>query len=127
MEWDHKDEWRIRSKSFMVTVTRHNAEIPEDRQHYEGKNRWCVYAWIYTDNPLNEKFDSDSMFQEQCQALPLHAGCSFFKRHENGTVQVGADYNHLYDDHFCHYETKEDARQVFRDAEELYEHLKARE
>ena len=75
------------------------------------------------------EFDSSSIRQEACRKLPLHCGCSFFKKHrtEDGTVcsvQVGSDYNHLGDDEFTFCETEDDAARVFHDAENLFEFLK---
>jgi hypothetical protein len=42
------------------------------------------------------------------------------------SMQVGADYHHLHDDHFTHYATREDAYEVFEDAQRLYDWLEAK-
>lgn len=70
------------------------------------------------------------MYQDAATELPLHAGPSFLQCHTDGngvttSVQVGADYNHLHDDHFTHYATAEDAMSVFLDADDLAKFLAA--
>jgi hypothetical protein len=121
-EWDHKDEWRMRGDNFMVTVTRHTVSIFEMD---EGPNRWAVYAYIYPDHPHFHKFDGKSIYQDACNAMPLHAGASLVRWHKDDdgkicSVQVGADYNHLYDAHYTLAETKVDASSVFFDASKLF-------
>lgn len=91
-------------------------------------HHWNVIAYIYPHHSTFDKFDSDRIFQDECNKMPLHCGCSCFRRHydKDGKctcIEVASDYKHLGDN----YETcdnKEDARQVFRDAEELVEYLK---
>ena len=47
-------------------------------------------------------------------------------RNEDGeptSVQVGCDFNHLHDDAFSFYETREDAHEVFACAVNVFSHL----
>lgn len=127
--WSHKDEWKMPGKGFLVVVSRHSVETtPSDAYDNCGTNRWAVYAYIYPTHPRFEKFVGSDMWQVAATELPLHSGPSFLRFHldENGnktSVQIGADYNHLHDDEFTYFETKEDAYQVFNDAEKLHEFL----
>ena len=126
-KWDHKDEWHRRGDKFLVVV-KHHIVVPSIVGALEGPHRWTVYAYIYPNHRLFDKFDGPKMFQDATLGLPFHGGCSFLQWHFDGngnptSVQVGADYNHLHDDHFCDYETADDARQVFVDADSLFDHL----
>ena len=125
-EWDHKDHWRLRGKDFMVEVTRHGTTA--DPYFERGAHRWAVYAYIYPSHPHFSAFDGPAMWQPAASILPLHGGPSFLRAHVDAdgkvtSYQVGADYDHLHDEHFTFYATKEDAREVFSDAEELHEWL----
>jgi hypothetical protein len=126
----HKDVWRKGGKHFLVTIE-HFTEEPSqfDYGDDDGRHRWCVYAYIYPKHPHFGQFSGDSIFQEAASVLPLHAGPSYLRYHydDNGkevtSVQVGADYNHLHDNRFTHYATSDDAKEVFNDAERLFERL----
>jgi hypothetical protein len=128
-EFSHKDEWRMSGADFLVTVTRHSVNIlPEYNYDNLGPNRWAVYAYIYPTHKLFTKFNGSDIFQDATSELPLHGGPSFLKFNYDSTgvkqsVQVGADYNHLWDDIFSHYKTKNDAPEVFVDAIKLFEYL----
>lgn len=120
-EWRHKDLWTVRGRDFAVEVSRHTESPDEDR----GEHRWAVYVYVYPAHPYFAAFDGDSMWQDAATALPLHSYPSFLRWHRNDageptSVQVGADYNHLYDTHFTHYATREDAAAVFADAKRLW-------
>ena len=124
--WSHVEEWHKRGVDFQVMVKRwafaEDSYIP-----YEGRQVWNVYAFIYPKHRLWDSFEGTYMFQPAASALPLHCGPTLLKyNNENGevaSVQVGADYRHLGDERFSHYETREAAREVFRDAEELFKYL----
>ena len=119
VNWDHKDEWGFLGKNFGVVVSRHVVT-----PHYDdrGCHRWCVYAYIYPAHWHFKHFDGDSMSQDAACALPLHVRPSYLRRHEH-SVQVGADYNHLYDTRFTHFATQDEAYEVFNDAARLIEWL----
>lgn len=122
MKWSNKEIWTTRAGTFTIEVSRHESGYGID------KHRWCVYAYIYPNHPLFKKIKGESTFQGALGALPLHGGCSYLQRHYSHarkctSVQIGADYNHLYDERYTFMATKEDAVSVFNDAEELFELL----
>ena len=125
-QWDKKDEWRKRGLDFMVTVSRHNSTSSD---FDEGPNRWAVYAYIYPAHPHFAKFDGPRIYQDAANEMPLHCGASLlnYPMYDNKvtSVQVGADYHHLHDD-FTHYATQDDAREVFADADRLFDWLQSR-
>lgn len=125
-KWSKKDLWKRQSASFVVEVSRHTVKSSMDP--YEGENRWAVYAYIYPNHRLFERFDGDSMFQDATACLPLHGGPSYLRINRNNkgeiaSYQVGADYHHIHDDRFTHYADEKDAYQVFSDADKLFAHL----
>jgi len=129
--WDHKDEWRKRERSFLVTVTRHSEPVREESACFDarGEHRWAVYAYIYPGHPRFARFARDQgMWQEAASELPFHGGPSLLEFPEYDgkctCVKVGADYDHLHDESFTRYATREDAWRVFSDAEDLYERLR---
>ena len=123
-DWKHKDIWILRGKDFAIEVSRHSVTTADP---YEGINRWCVYAYIHQSNPYFSKFEGDDLWQDATQCMPLHGGCTYLEyitlKGKVTSIKVGADYSHYRDDHFYHYATKEDAWEVFGDAEELFEFL----
>jgi len=129
--WNRKELWRKFGANFLVEISRHEepARFPSGCYDEPGPHRWCVYAYIYPKHPHFAAFDgSEDMFQEAACALPLHAGPSFCRKHLNAkgevtAYQVGADYNHLYDDQFTRSGTPDEAIQVFNDADQLFERL----
>lgn len=126
--WSHKDAWKRSGQNFLVEVSRHDVERSSFSDIEDGRHRWCVYAYIYPKHPHFAKFEGGQMWQDAACALPLHCGPSYLRYHhdDNGnvtSVQVGADYNHLHDNEFTHYSTKEEASEVFEDAESLFDVL----
>lgn len=127
-KWNHKDLWRMSGKDFMVEVSRHSEPVREDSGCYdsEGPHRWCVYAYIYPKHPHFSAFNgTEDMWQDAAAMLPLHCGPSLCRKHLNAagdvtSYQVGADYHHLHDWQYTQMATKDDARAVFNDAEELH-------
>jgi hypothetical protein len=125
--WDHKDVWRRRGKDFLIEVTRHSVDFVD---HWEGPNRWAVYAYIYPKHPHFGVFDGPHIWQDATSVLHLHGGCSFLEYPmydgKVTSVKVGADYHHLHDDRFTNYATPAEAHEVFSDANELFEQLQNR-
>lgn len=125
--WDHKDEWRKHGKDFLIVVSRHNGR--PDEMEGTGAHRWCVYAYIYPKHPHFANFDGPHMWQDATEGMPLHGGASLLEYPmydgKVTSVKVGADYHHLYDD-FTHYATKEEASEVFYDADRLFAWLQER-
>jgi hypothetical protein len=123
--WDKKEEWLCRGTNFLIMVKHHlKSYVKEDDP--TGQHLWNVYAYIYPKHPHFDTFiDTDDLYQEACTKLPLHCGASFLSGHydKNGvctSIQVGSDYNHLYDKCYTH---EEYAPTVFLDATELYDYL----
>lgn len=126
-EWLKKDVWSTRGKDFMVQISRHTV-APSSIDPYEGVNRWAVYAYIYPKHRHFDKFEGSDMFQDAASMMPLHAGPSFLQVHrdEKGEIcsyQVGADYHHYRDERFADYADLEEAYEVKRDAQELFDWL----
>lgn len=127
LKWDHKDEWHCRGKDFLIVVKRHT-ETPSLIDFDQGENRWCVYAYVYPKHPHFKNFNGPNMFQDAAHAMPFHAYPSFLRWHRDDdgnptSVQVGADYNHLHDEHFTHFADAESAHEVFADAQQLHDYL----
>jgi hypothetical protein len=135
VDWENKEEWRasgISPFAFSVTVTRH--EVAPMHDENRGPHRWCVYAWIYPGHPRFKRFTDESIFQAAATELPLHGGviatATLVRKHYDAkgdvtSVQVGSDYSHLHDERFTHMATRDEASEVFRDAERLIQFLKA--
>jgi hypothetical protein len=126
--WNKKDLWSTRGKDYMVQISRHTVDTSSYAPH-EGVNRWAVYAYIYPKHRHFGRFEGSDMWQDAASVLPLHAGPSYLRIHrdEEGNItsyQVGADYYHMYDDRFADYADLEDAYEVKRDAQELFDWLK---
>ena len=125
--WEHVEEWYKRGVDFQVMVKRWS--FPETHQNpKEGRQAWNVYAIIYAKHRLFDSFEGSAMFQPTTSALPLHCGLSFLRYNVGQTgkvesVHFGSDYRHLGDARFYHYKTREDAGEVFQDAEELFTYL----
>lgn len=124
MNWTHHDTWRTKGKNFCIEITHYTVPLFET-----GSHRWCVYAYIYPEHPTYKTFNPDGgMWQPATDSLPLHGGCTYLRWHygkdskELG-VQVGADYNHLNDDHYTYIGDPISARSIFVDAEKLFHHL----
>lgn len=130
-KYEKKDEWWRRGKDFLVQVKRSDV-TPYGLD--DGGQRWCVYVFIYPKHPHFTEFDgTESMLQPAACALPGHSYPSFCRIHadnKSGSItsyQVGWDYNHLYDQRFTEIATAEDAVEVFKDAELVFEWLAARQ
>lgn len=120
-DWKPRCLWHKRGEGFSVEVSLHYV----DAQYGQGENRWCVYVYVFPKHPYFSKFKGTDIFQEATESMPLHAGCSYLRYEGDGesisAVKVGCDYNHLHDDHFTHYATKNDAWEVFYDANTLFD------
>ena len=135
IEWKHKDLWKFTdNETFTVEISHHRVDVFDCGCYDSDKgHRWCACAYIYTSHPHFSRFDeSDWMFQDAAKAMPLHGGPSYLRRHittKDGipvvqSIQVGCDYHHECDNRFTRYESKEDASEVFADAERLVNWLK---
>jgi len=132
--WDHKDVWHRRGTDFLIEVKRHSepqSQADRDMGVYcEGPHRWCVYAYIYPNHPHFAAFEGPHMWQDAATQLHLHGGPSLleYPMYDGKVtcVKVGADYHHLHDERFTRYASREDAYEVFVDADELWTQLQTR-
>ncbi|AET91057.1 hypothetical protein BYI23_B004500 [Burkholderia sp. YI23] len=99
-------------------------------EEWEGPHRWAVYAYIYPKHPHFSAFSGANLWQEATAVLHLHGSCSYLEYPmydgKVTSVKVGADYHHLHDDRFTYYATQAEAREVFKDADELFAQLQTR-
>lgn len=126
-EWKQAEEWSRSGRGFSVIVRHWSVQYGAE----PVKHCWNVYAVISSRHPLFESFTDDTMYQDAACALPLHAGPSYFERFHAqpprlAAVKVGSDYRHYRDERFAECETRADAYEVFRDADELFDHLAER-
>jgi hypothetical protein len=124
--WAHKDVWKLAGDKFCVEVSRHAVPFSDESGCYdaEGPHRWCVYGYVYPGHRMFDLLTPDGNAWEQ--PLPdMHGGCTYFRTHRRDAetitcFQFGADYHHLHDWRFTQMATKEDAFEVFADAQELF-------
>jgi hypothetical protein len=88
-------------------------------------NRWNVYAYVYPEHRLFSEIGD--RFGE-VPDLPFHGGVTLiqFTYDKDGNVtckKIGSDYTHVGDDRFENYEEEDSAREVFHDADKLFEAL----
>jgi hypothetical protein len=120
MEWKKFDEWRKKGNGFLVSVLYTKSDVEE--------NRWFVYAYIYPNHPLFEKLTEEVILSPETRVFNFHGGCTFAQWHRTAnnviaSKKYGCDYNHYGDDEYLCMETPEAAREIFEDAEALYDKL----
>lgn len=146
-KWNKREEWKTgvyvgQKQVAGVKVVRWSFHPEGDAGEDEygrfksGRNNWNVYAYIYPEHPLFAKFSAHTTGDngesyELTSAMPLHGGQTFYQLNfgaENRveSVQVGCDYMHCDDDRFNECATREQASEVFNDADELHAWLLAR-
>lgn len=120
-------EWLFQygDEGFAVTV-KHWWRAPAPAERIVHK--WNVYVYIYPTHPLHKTFNGDGLFQDAICEMPLPRTCSFCRTQHNNkgepqTIEVGVDYAHLCDDHIKNFATREDAIQMFRDADILIDYM----
>jgi len=125
INWQKKNVWHSRGNNFLVEV--YHYTVGKYEFDHDGSNRWNVYAYIYPTHPHFEAFTSNDMWQEAATIMPFHSYPSHLSKPmydgKVTCVKVGSDYNHLYDEDFTFMDTKEEAWEVFQDAERLYNWL----
>jgi hypothetical protein len=132
-EFEHKDIWTKQCEDFTIEVSKHEWPAHNIAPGWDmGPNRWCLYVYIYPKHPffkecvVEGKYGTD---QRVANYLPFHMGCTFFHAHRDNlgeitSYQFGADYSHYHDEWITHLATKEDARVVFMNAEELERYVR---
>lgn len=123
--WGKKEVWRRNALTFSVEVV-HLTSVVYCKA--EGPHRWNVYANLSKNHPRFALIKGHDIWQPAVSALPLHGGCTWLERSNtcySETIQVGSDYQHLHDDCYTHAadETHAAAKQVFSDAQELFDFL----
>ena len=123
MDWNKKDVWTKLGTNFTVEV-----------KHWKRgeRNMWNVYAYIGKEHPHFSEFISEELFQPATEVLHFHWGVTFCKGlcefgKEIHAYQVGSDYAHCYDEPFESVDNRDDAYEVFQDAEILYKQLEEME
>lgn len=131
-DWNRNESWRKLGKNFLVEVRRHEEATPEHGHRYdsEGPHRWCVYAYVYPKHPMFDGFDASKDMWDQ-PSMPGHYYVSLYRPHMDVKTlkitshQLGWDYHHDHDERFTFMATPEDAREVFEDAQVLFDFLQA--
>lgn len=128
LNWKPRHTWTDHADTFAVEVSRHTSNSFLD----EGPNRWCIYVYIYPKHPLFAQIDlNGGIWQNLPEDLHLHGGCTSFTVYKSyggeiTSVKIGCDYSHYGDDHYMRMGTKEEAKSVFSDAEELFNWMLAK-
>lgn len=125
-DWTYVEHWIRSRETFAVEITRSDFG-------YKPGSLWNVYGYAYRGHALfveMNKIDnlSDTNFHEPLKDAPLHCGNSRTRRHFNSarvamSIQFGADYNHLHDDHYADYDDLDAVPDVKRDAKNLFNWL----
>lgn len=124
--WSKSETWTRHASTFSVQVVHWEVSTPLNKE--DGRQRWNVYAIISDRHPRFKLIDGYDIWQEALQALPLYWGCTFVQRNVSQystSVKVGSDYAHWQDEEYMRAtdEKTAAARQVFADAQELYDFL----
>ena len=128
-----KTMWYHKGKDFTVEICVWS--YPSEREALKSwpsnfiesvpEYHWNVYVHIFPKHRLFNKVEKEELFDYGID-IPLHMGTTYnnWKYSEKGEIiskTIGCDYQHYDDDRFGKYSTKQDAWEVFGDAEELIE------
>lgn len=111
----HKSEKMIKGgDNFKVEIVRWGG--------YNNTNNWNVYCYIYPEHPYFDK-----VCNKETDFLYFHRGISFREVHRDNnnnitSIQLGSDYQHMFDE-FSSINNFEEATDIVRDAEKLYNQL----
>lgn len=124
--WSKSETWTRYASTFSVQVVHWEVSTSTDSE--DGGQRWNVYAIISDKHPRFKLIESCDIWQEVLQELPLYWGCTFVQKSAmrfGQHVKVGSDYAHVNDEEYMRasHENTAAARQVFADAQELYDFL----
>ncbi len=117
--YSHKDTWTRRGESFGVEIVHW-----ESYESYEtGKHRWNVYGIVGEKHPIFKVLKAHDGYTFTAPlAFDMHGGITFFDVQEK-LVKFGDDYNHHYDEYYTHQALPEHVREVFDEADALFQFL----
>jgi hypothetical protein len=124
MLWYHKgDGYTV--EVAMWSNPKEREALPQNQIYTIPEYHWNVYVHIFPKHPIFGMVINEKIFNYGIN-IPLHRGSSYHKwdYDSSGAViakHIGCDYQHLHDERFGTYKTKEQAWEVFRDADELIE------
>lgn len=124
--WSKSETWTRYASTFSVQVVHWEVSTPLHNE--DGGQRWNVYAIISDRHPRFKLIEGYDIWQEALQELPLYWGCTFIQKSTMSFgqhVKVGSDYAHVDDEEYMRATEANTvaARQVFADAQELYDFL----
>lgn len=130
------ENWRRESKTFLIEIAHWYTKGRINAYNIDKNalsHKWNVYVYISPEHPFFDKM-KESISDNYPFLEELHYGCTYcyWYRDENGSVTMkkyGSDYIHLNDDHFedCDSEDHPYAREIFFDAERLFDSFKEAE
>lgn len=121
--WKKSTTWsRESGDGFTVEVK--NVEIERIPGVLYRANGWFIYAYVHNTHP----YFNTLMRQKGLDSggeLGMHWGCTYRRDHRNDEgavtcIQVGCDYRHYGDEYYESLETKEEAGEVFEDANRIF-------
>ncbi len=131
-DFSHEDVWKTNGKNFSVHVVRCTSKRQSMFDEELGENEWNIYVNIYKKHPAFPLV-GESIYDvpEEITAL-FHGGCTFISwcydsKSEPYKKKIGCDYCHLGDDKFSLMMHREDAKDVFEDAINLFNKLEEME
>lgn len=129
--WNPKEVWSFTDRKTFRVEVQHWVDDWKSSYGDRGPNHWNVYIYIYEGHPHFAGFNPDmDSGNAACNAYDFHGGATYFSPHYKpdksiASYQIGCDYSHLHDDHFSHITTKDHARRVFLDAENLVRYMQS--
>ena len=113
-EWENMESWLKKGITFNVEVKRWSYTSNKIL-----KNMWNIYVYYFR---LDDDFDKVKENNDDLLGYNFHGGITYHKV-EDSFIRIGCDYAHAGDDRFHTYSTKEEALEVFKDADEIYQYL----
>jgi hypothetical protein len=114
----HREIWSLDGKSFAV-------EVGHWKMPLIG-NIWNIYVVFWSDFPQFNDMQDD--FNGMIAPIEFHGGVTFHQFTYDSyayclSKKYGCDYNHAWDSRFTAASTKEEAIEVFTDANNIFETL----
>lgn len=130
-----KTLWYHRGAGFTVEVAvwsnpKEREALPTELLDSIPEYHWNIYVHILPKHPLFDRVVKAELFDYGID-IPLRWGSSYHKwdYDSSGAViakHIGCDYQHCGDGRFGNYKTREQAWEVFQDADELIEFFEVR-